>query len=82
MEDPSLSHKTRPSSSNQPLSKQVSFSDFITYFHKLSHENLSLSDVKFTMKKRPLVTHLCNNLHAHLLREVLDGYLQAKTTLM
>jgi len=58
------------------LSKNVTFSDFITFFHKLSHENLSIEDIKFTMKKRSLIQHICNNLHYHLLKEIINGYLK------
>ena len=57
------------------LSEEVTFSDFIIYFHKLSHENLSVKDVTFTMKRRSLVQHLCSNLHYHLLKNLLNSKL-------
>lgn len=57
------------------LSDDVTFSDFIIYFHKLSHDNLNVRDVLFTMKRRSLVHHLCSNLHKHLIKNILNSKL-------
>ena len=43
--------------------KEVSFSDFITYFHRLQHEEPSVASLKFTGKKRSLIQHICANVH-------------------
>ena len=64
-----------------PQSQEVSFSDFITYFHKLSHENIRVCDLKFTIKKRSLIQFISANLHFHLLKDVLTSYLNAIQTL-
>ena len=71
----------KSSTSSDAQQKEVSFSDFIIYFHRLSHENTNVSEVTFTTKKRSLVQHICSNLHYHLLKEVCRSNLKATNTL-
>ena len=54
-------------------SRYVTFADFIVQYHKIPHSDMSLvNKIEFTMKKRSLIHQLCFNIHAHLVKSLLN----------
>ena len=51
----------------------VSFVDFIVQYHRIPHHNLRyVNQVQFTVKKRSLLHQVCQNVHIHLLKNLLN----------